>query len=254
MRQRGSTPELRAGDRAPAARLPVLGQGQARPAPAQGRLHRLQRNGRPYPQEPDRACRRHPDLIRKAGRKCAPRPRPHAVRKPKDIVFEKPGGGVQIDTPILNLAPGRTVKHFDAYDVFAKWTVAKPYPRATAADFLDKVEADMPWPIEATQIDGGSEFMAGFEVACRDRNLSLYVLPSRSPKLNRAVERCNTAWRCEFYATVDLPTAIHSIAEHVDAFQNLQNRHGPHGALDGLTPVEYLQTCRDNITQPSHMS
>jgi len=198
-----------------------------------------------------------PQLIRKAGRKCAPKARPHAVRKPKDVVFEKPGDVVQIDTLTLNLAPGRTVKHFDAYDVFAKWTVAKTYRRATAqnaADFLDKVEADMPWPIKAIQIDGGSEFMAEFEVACRDRNISLYVLPPRSPKLNGAVERCNAAWRYEFYATVDLPAQFDEIADHVEAFQHLYNHHRPHGALDGLTPFEYLQICRDTITQPSHMS
>jgi putative transposase len=198
-----------------------------------------------------------PQLIRKAGRKSAPKARPHAIRKPKDVTFERPGDVIQIDTLTLNLAPGRTVKHFDAYDVYAKWTVAKPYAQATAAnaaDFLKKVTAEMPWPIKAIQIDGGSEFMAEFETACRDNNIPLYVLPPRSPKLNGAVERCNGAWRYEFYATVDLPNHIDKIAEHVDAFQHLYNHHRPHGALDGLTPNEYLKICRDRITQPSHMS
>ena len=198
-----------------------------------------------------------PDLIRNAGRALAPKARPHAIRKPKDVTFERPGDVIQIDTLTLTLAPGRTIKHFDAYDVFAKWTVAKTYRRATAqnaADFLDKVEADMPWPIKAIQIDGGSEFMAEFEQACMDRNIPLYVLPPRSPKLNGAVERCNGAWRYEFYATIDLPPQFDSIADHVDAFQHLYNHHRPHGALDGLTPFEYLQICRDRMTQPSHMS
>lgn len=54
-----------------------------------------------------------PQLIRKAGRKCAPKARPHAIRKPKDLVFERPGDVIQIDTLTLNIAPGRTVKHFD---------------------------------------------------------------------------------------------------------------------------------------------
>ena len=53
----------------------------------------------------------------------------------------------------------------------------------------------MPWPIKAIQIDGRSEFMADFENACQERNIPLYVLPPRSPKLNGAVERCNAAWR-----------------------------------------------------------
>jgi len=198
-----------------------------------------------------------PQLMRKVGRKCASKARPHAIRKPKDIAFERPGDVIQIDTLTLAIAPGRTVKHFDAYDVFAKWTVAKPYAQATAAnaaDFLKKVTAEMPWPIKAIQIDGGSEFMAEFEIACRDNNIPLYVLPPRSPKLNGAVERCNGAWRYEFYAALDLPANIDKIAEHVDAFQHLYNHHRPHGALDGLTPNEYLKICRDRMTRPSHMS
>lgn len=197
------------------------------------------------------------DLIRKAGRGSPPKARPHAIRKPKHVIFEKPGDVVQIDTLTIDLAPGRTVKHFDAYDVFAKWTVAKPYARATAAnaaDFLDKVAAEMPWPVRAIQIDGGSEFMAEFEAACQRKAIPLYLLPPRSPKLNGAVERCNGAWRYEFYAATELPSHIDAIAEHVDAFQNLYNHHRPHGALDGLTPAEYLQICRDRSTQQSHMS
>jgi putative transposase len=109
------------------------------------------------------------DLIRKATRKTPPNKRPHAIRKPKDIRFDKPGDVVQIDTLTVALTPNVAVKHFDAYDVHAKWTVAKPYRNATAsnaADFLDKVTAEMPWPIKAIQIDGGSEFMAEFETAC----------------------------------------------------------------------------------------
>lgn len=82
-----------------------------------------------------------PDLIRKADRKSVPKAQSHAIRKPKEIEFRAPGDVVQIDTLTLTIAPGRTVKHFDAYDVFAKRTVAKPHARATAADFLQRVTA-----------------------------------------------------------------------------------------------------------------
>lgn len=197
------------------------------------------------------------DLIRKAPRKKPPTKRPHAIRKPKGVSFEKPGDVIQIDTVSLTLAPNRGVKHFDAYDIHAKWTVARPYRNATAknaADFLDKVIAEMPWPVKAIQIDGGSEFMAEFEDACAAKNIPLYVLPPRSPKLNGAVERCNGAWRYEFYACRDLPNDINKIAQQVDAFQHLYNHFRPHGALDGKTPNQYLQICRANETSPSHMS
>ena len=196
------------------------------------------------------------DLIRKVARRTQPKKRPHAIRKPSDVTFEKPGDVIQIDTVSVTLAPNLSVKHFDAYDVHAKWTVAKPYRHATAsnaADFLDKVTAEMPWPIKAIQIDGGSEFMAEFEEACAARAIPLYVLPPRSPKLNGAVERCNGAWRYEFYAVQDLPGDIHKIAEHVDAFQHLYNHFRPHGALDGMTPNQYLQICRAKQSPQSHM-
>jgi hypothetical protein len=87
------------------------------------------------------------DLIRKATRKTPPSKRPHAIRKPKHVSFEKPGDLIQIDTLSVTLTPNRAVKHFDAYDVHAKWAVTKPYRNATAinaADFLDKVTAEMP--------------------------------------------------------------------------------------------------------------
>jgi transposase InsO family protein len=96
--------------------------------------------------------------------------------------------------------------------------------------------------------------MAEFEQACADKNLPLYVLPPRSPKLNGAVERCNGAWRYEFYACADLPTRIDKIAQMVGAFQNLYNHHRPHAALAGKTPAEYLAIRRANETPPSHMS
>ena len=198
-----------------------------------------------------------PALIRKVAARTAPRKRPHAIRKPKTVTFEKPGDVVQIDTLSIYPLPGVSIKHFNAYDPFAKWTVARPCKQATAknaADFLDAVLKQMPDPVKAIQIDGGSEFMAEFEQACAAKNLPLYVLPPRSPKLNGAVERCNGAWRYEFYACVDLPTRIDKIAQMVEAFQHLYNHHRPHAALAGKTPAEYLAIRRPNETPPSHMS
>lgn len=198
-----------------------------------------------------------PALIRKLAARTAPRKRPHAIRKPGNVSFEKPGDVVQIDTLSISPLPGVAIKHFTAYDPFAKWTVARPCKRATAknaADFLEAVLKQMPDPVKAIQIDGGSEFMAEFEQACADKNLPLYVLPPRSPKLNGAVERCNGAWRYEFYACADLPMRIDKIGQLVEAFQHLYNHHRPHGALAGKTPAEYLSLRRANETPQSHMS
>jgi putative transposase len=181
----------------------------------------------------------------------------HARRLPKGLKPTRPGEIVQVDTVFISLAPGRSHKHFTAYDPVAKWTVAGVASRATAnlaSAFLDKLLADAPFTVSGIQVDGGSEFMAGFEAACQKKHLALYVLPPKRPQLNGAVERCNGSWRYEFYAVYDLPHRLDELQPLVDAFAHRFNHHRPHDALDGRTPAEYLQTL-SSATQPqSHMS
>ncbi|MBI2867376.1 MAG: DDE-type integrase/transposase/recombinase, partial [Chloroflexi bacterium] len=71
----------------------------------------------------------------------------------------------------------------------SRWDVVEAHTRATAAGFLDALRTRMPFPIKTIQVDGGSEFRAAFEEACQQRGIRLFVLPPRSPKLNRCVER-----------------------------------------------------------------
>jgi transposase InsO family protein len=197
-----------------------------------------------------------PALIRERRLNRARPRRPHARRLPKGYRVHRPGDLVQLDTLSIALAPGRSIKQFTAYDPVAKWTVAAPFDRATARTasiFLDRLLAELPFPVRAIQVDGGAEFMAGFETACARRDIALFVLPPRSPELNGAVERCNGSWRYEFYACHDLPTTIRELTRHVQAFQHLYNHHRPHGALAGQTPARYLEQRRAQETPTSHM-
>jgi transposase InsO family protein len=183
--------------------------------------------------------------------------RHYAVRLPRDLKAAKPGGLVQVDTVFVNIAPDKAIKHFTAYCPVAKWTVGKAFNRATAASaasFLDKLVADMPFKVEAIQVDGGSEFKAEFETACQEKGIRLYELPPKRPQMNGAVERCNGAWRYEFYGVYDLPRSVEALNPILDSFQHLYNHHRPHGALAGITPVAYLAKRRAAETPPSHMS
>lgn len=180
----------------------------------------------------------------------------HARRLPKGLKPSRPGEIVQVDTMFVSPAPGQAHKHFTAYDPVAKWTVAGVATRASAnlaSSFLDKLIADMPFKVSGIQVDGGSEFRADFEQACQQKNLALYVLPPKRPQLNGAVERCNGAWRYEFYAAYDLPQRLDRLQPLVDAFAYRFNHHRPHDALDGRTPAEYLTTLSSGDPQ-SHMS
>jgi putative transposase len=199
-----------------------------------------------------------PHLRRRSRQAPSRHKRPYATRLPRHLKAQKPGQIVQLDTVHIGLLPGKTIRHFTAYDPIAKWTVGKAYNRATAASaklFLDKLIADMPFTVEGLQVDGGSEFMAEFEAECQRRNLKLYVLPPRSPQINGGVERCNGAWRYEFYACTDLPLNVEDLNPLIDDFQDTYNFVRPHGALCGLTPAEYYLAAKPVATSgSSHMS
>jgi len=51
------------------------------------------------------------------------------------------------------------------------------------------MQVRMLFVIKAIQVDGGSEFESVFKEECQKRNIKLFVLPPRSPKLNGCVER-----------------------------------------------------------------
>ena len=180
----------------------------------------------------------------------------YARRLPKGLKPSSPGEIVQIDTLFVNVRPDRAIKHFTAYDPVAKWTVGHVATKASARSakaLLDKLQTHMPFKVTGIQVDGGSEFMADFEQACRDTGLTLFVLPPKRPQLNGAVERAQGSWRYEFYACFDLPHRIDRLQTYVDAFAHRFNHHRPHQALGDQTPAEYLQAISSGHLA-SHMS
>ena len=107
--------------------------------------------------------------------------RPHAVRKPEGYTVSKPGDLVEVDTLDLRPLPGVILKHFTARDLSSRWDVVGVYTRATAVTataFLGQVRQRMPFKVNAIQVDGGSEFRAQFEDACKELGIRLFVLPS----------------------------------------------------------------------------
>lgn len=195
-----------------------------------------------------------PHVRRQFSRRRGPARR-HALRLPKGFKARTPGALVQLDTLTVNPTGERSIKQFTAYDPVARFTAARACRRATshaAAGFLDHLLAAFPFPVQAIQVDGGSEFMATFETACQAKGIPLFVLPPKSPELNGAVERANGAWRYEFYACYDHPHQIADLNRQIDSFAHLYNHYRPHGALRGLTPAAYLHSLTAHETALSH--
>jgi transposase InsO family protein len=172
------------------------------------------------------------------------RPRPYAVRKPKDYRTSLPGDLVELDTLDVRPMPGVILKHFSAYDVISRWNVLGIFSQATAATakrFLDEMIVRTPNKIKAIQIDGGSEFQSVFEQECQSRGIRLYVLPPRSPKLNGGVERANRTHTEEFYEITDSDFELEDIRDRLLKWEHICNTYRPNQALGYLTPLQFLQ-------------
>ena len=90
---------------------------------------------------------------------------------------------VQVDTLDVRPLPGMVLKHFTARDVVSRWDVVEAHSRATArtaAGFLDALQARMPFPVRAIQVDGGSEFQ---QASSRNASAGAYCSLSCHPDL-----------------------------------------------------------------------
>ncbi|MBI3495566.1 transposase [Candidatus Berkelbacteria bacterium] len=170
--------------------------------------------------------------------------RPYAIRKPWGYPVHHPGDLVEVDTVHVYPVPGERRYQFTAADCIAKHTARVAGATITATNaqrILTAIAERFPYPVKAIQIDGGSEFKAGFEQACQERGIRLFVLPVRSPKLNGMVERMQRTSREEIYDLRPMPLTVAEHNELLVEEDHIYNYIRPHDALDLLTPDEYYQ-------------
>ncbi len=186
------------------------------------------------------------------------RPRAYAVRKPKEYQPSELGDLVQVDTLDVRPLPGLVFKHFTARDVVSRWDVLQGGTQATAASatrFLDALEARLPFPFKAVQVDGGAEFQGEFEQACSERGIRLFVLPPHSPKLNGCVERAHRTHQEEFYEFYDQEWTVAALTPARRRWERCYNTERPHQSLGWQSQRDYLRQHDPGMvkTSPSHM-
>jgi len=168
----------------------------------------------------------------------------HAQRWKYGMKPDQPGQFIQVDHATRKLPDGTIVKSFKAVDQITKWSEEQAYGSATAIiarDFLRHMQLKFPFKIKSIMVDGGSEFMADFEDACKKNGVGLYVLPPRSPKYNGCVERGNSTTKYEFYVFYDGPTDLACLRTKLQGFIHRYNTYRPHQALQYQTPLEYYR-------------
>ncbi len=177
--------------------------------------------------------------------------------KARGVLKEPPRHGVSARSR-PSRRPYAVRKHFTARDVVSRWDVIEVHSRATsslAAQFLGLMRRRFPFPIRAVQVDGGSEFQAAFETACRQLGIRLFVLPPRSPKLNGHVERAQRTHTEEFYELYDGELEMAPLSRALPSWERVYDTFRPHHSLDGRTSAQYLEQCHPTLVPAplSHM-
>ena len=173
-----------------------------------------------------------PAVLRQARRKLRNRPGPFASLNTGEL--SSPGIWCRSTPRRFVCAGGMTLKHFSSRDVVSRWDVLEVHHRATslaAAHFLDTLLDRVPFPIKALQVDGGSEFAAEFEEACQQKELPLFVLPPKSPKLNGHVERSNRTHNEEFYEVHAQSDQLSVLNRQLHRWEKTYNCVRPHQSL-----------------------
>jgi transposase len=178
----------------------------------------------------------------------------HAQRWKSGMKAAKPGELVQVDHATIHIPGYGYAKHFTATCPTTKYTAYQIYQEATsknAADFLEFMKKTFPFPISSIQVDGGSEFRAWFEDACKKAQIPLFVLPPRSPELNGNVERANGTAKYEFYAQYEKLPNLHLLRKNLYKFNLFYNFERPHQGIGLLTPSQFFR--KINMRPESHM-
>lgn len=181
--------------------------------------------------------------------------RVYAIRKPKDYQVKDPGDLIEVDTLDVRPSPNVVRKQFTARDLVSRWDVLDIRSVATAktaAEFIEQLIERMPFKVKAIQVDNGSEFMAEFEESCQRKQIRLFVLPPRSPKLNGSVERAQRTHTEEHWELSTCDTEVESMREDLREWEHTYNTIRPHQALGYLTPLEYVTLWKQQQNQPSN--
>jgi transposase InsO family protein len=156
-----------------------------------------------------------------------------------------PGDRVQMDS--CKIAPG--LYQFTAIDDCTRFQVLGLYRRRDAAstlDFLDRVQAGMPFPVQRIQTDRGGEFFAcEVQQRLRERKIKYRPIRPRSPHLNGKVERVQRTALEEFWPTVDRKDP--HLELRLEAWRTFYNTRRPHGSLGGDTPSTRLEELTSKV-------
>ena len=166
------------------------------------------------------------------------------VRRPKELVADRPGVLVQLDSKQVPVGKGKVLYQFGAVDCFTRKRVVALAPRLTSthgAAFLKRLVAKFPFHVQAVQSDGGSEFLKEFGPTVEELQLAHYFNRPNYPQGNGRIERSFRTDEEEFYQVEDLPADLGGLEAALLRWNQVYETVRPHQALGYKTPDQFYQ-------------
>jgi transposase InsO family protein len=175
------------------------------------------------------------------------------LRAAKELKEKNLGSLVQIDTKYLYILTSRFYL-FVAIDCKSRFAFIRTYKTissSSAADFLTKVIAYFPFPIEAINTDNGSEYLLNFHKLTEKFNIPHYFSHPHTPKENSRAERFIQTAEYEFFNyQEDLLNDLDEINRRCDIFNQKYNTKRYHRSLHYQTPQAYIKSILEKGGQP----
>lgn len=154
------------------------------------------------------------------------------------------GSLVQMDTKYLYIL-GHKFYVFAAIDCYSRFAFIYAYTTISSTsgkDFLKRVKAYFPFPIEAVNTDNGSEYLKEFhEELEKEWRVPHYFTDPHCPKQNGRVERLHQTTEYEYFDWQDVLPELAEVRDHCMKFNTWYNTKRFHQSLNYQTPMEMVQ-------------
>jgi len=157
------------------------------------------------------------------------------------------GSLVQMDTKYLTIL-GHQFYLFSAIDCKSRFAFIYPYTRISSAcgkDFLAKVKAYFPFPIQAINTDNGSEYLKEFHDELVTWGIPHFFSDPHCPKQNGRVERLHQTAEYEYFNHQPLLDDLSSLQDYCMRFNQKYNYQRYHRSLGYKKPADYVRILQE---------
>jgi putative transposase len=169
------------------------------------------------------------------------------IKAARELREKTLGSLVQMDTKYLTIFSHQFYL-FSAIDCKSRFAFIYPYTSITSAsgkDFLTRVRAYFPFPIQAINTDNGSEYLKAFHEELTIWGIPHFFTDPHCPKQNGRVERLHQTAEYEYFNHQPLIDDLATVREYCMRFNQKYNYHRYHQALGYQKPAEYVRILQE---------